>query len=344
MSLRPFFVYEKSFSAESIGSELLALTRVSRWRGLAAIALNWTLILLTITLAAALRNPLAYFMAILVVGARQHALLILMHDAAHYRLFPDRRWNDRLADWLCAYPHLVSTDAYRRDHLRHHRHVNSDRDPNWIAKIENSEWRFPKSRRELAWLFLKDLAGGGLWRMLGFVIHYERSARRPSRDPGRSIGRRAAAAFGRVGYFALVIGCITALDAWFQVLILWLVPLFSIVPALLRLRVIAEHHGLEHKNDMNHSRNYHPTLLERFFLAPHYVWLHLDHHLFPAIPHYHLLHAHRLLETIPEYRQTAHQSCGLLGRHGSSVLTEISAGPGRSGSAGRAVQSIRIIE
>jgi fatty acid desaturase len=138
---------------------------------------------------------------------------------------------------------------------------------------------------------------------------------------------------------------IAKLQLGWYVMVLWLVPLFSIVPALLRLRVIAEHHGLEHTNDMNHSRNYHATRIERFFLAPHCVWLHLDHHLFPAIPHYHLAQAHALLETVPAYRESAHQSRGVLTSHRSSVLAEISresagspTGPQRSACPRQAAQ------
>jgi fatty acid desaturase len=345
MSLRPFFVYDTKFSTDDIGTKLLQLTQVSWWRGLAAVVLNWSIIVLSICLAGRWDHPLGYLAAIAIVGARQHALLILMHDAAHFRLFPARSWNDRLADWFCAYPHLVSTDAYRHDHLRHHRYLNSDKDPNWVAKLEDAEWQFPKTRAEIAWLFLKDLGGGGLWRMLKILVHYgcgSRNAsnlrracpdgamtrqlpprRRPTRD-GKKKSSYAAPAMSRLAYFLLAIGVITLLDLWWHVLILWLVPLFTVVPALLRLRVISEHHGLDHIHDMNHSRNYHANLIERFFLAPHNVWLHLDHHLFPAIPHYHLPQAHALLESIPQYSATAHQSRGVLYPFQHSVLYEIS--------------------
>ena len=33
----------------------------------------------------------------------------------------------------------------------------------------------------------------------------------------------------------------------------------------------------------------------RFFLFPHQVAYHIEHHLFPSIPHYHLPEAHRLM-------------------------------------------------
>lgn len=321
MSLRPFFVYERSFSSDSVSEELHSLTQVSAWRGVASIALNWMIIVSMIVVAAIVDHPMVYLTAMVVIGARQHALLVLMHDAAHFRLFPNRAWNERLADWLCAYPHLVSTEAYRRDHLRHHRYLNSDQDPNWVAKIENAEWEFPKTHAGIAWLFLKDLCGAGLYRMLGFLIHYQRklqAAESNENSPNRM--RRA----GRIIYYLVAMILVTSLHLWSYIFVLWLLPLFTIVPALLRLRVIAEHHGLEHENDMNHSRNYHANLVERFLFAPHNVWLHLDHHLFPAIPHYHLPRAHALLETIPAYHATAHQSRAIFAPFRESVLDDIS--------------------
>ncbi len=37
------------------------------------------------------------------------------------------------------------------------------------------------------------------------------------------------------------------------------------------------------------------NLLGRFFLFPHHVNYHLEHHLYPAVPHYKLPRLHRLL-------------------------------------------------
>jgi len=49
-----------------------------------AIAFNWLIILATIFACFTYFNPLTYFVAILTIGARMHALAILMHDATHY--------------------------------------------------------------------------------------------------------------------------------------------------------------------------------------------------------------------------------------------------------------------
>jgi len=58
-------------------------------------------------------SPLMYLLAIAIIGARQHALLILMHDGVHYRLFRNRRLNDCVSE-LLAWPHLVARDRTAR--------------------------------------------------------------------------------------------------------------------------------------------------------------------------------------------------------------------------------------
>ncbi len=40
---------------------------------------------------------------ITLVGAGQHQLTGLAHEASHYTLLANRRWNDLVSDWLCMY-------------------------------------------------------------------------------------------------------------------------------------------------------------------------------------------------------------------------------------------------
>ena len=51
------------------------------------IVAEWGMILSTIYVCQMLWSPLLYLLAVAFLGARQHALLILMHDGVHYRLF-----------------------------------------------------------------------------------------------------------------------------------------------------------------------------------------------------------------------------------------------------------------
>ena len=67
---------------------------------------------------------------IILVGAGQHQLTGLAHEASHHILFKNRLCNDLASDWLCMFPLFGSTQHYRLQHIAHHQFVNDpDRDP-----------------------------------------------------------------------------------------------------------------------------------------------------------------------------------------------------------------------
>ena len=41
----------------------------------------------------------------------------------------------------------------------------------------------------------------------------------------------------------------------------------------------------------------------RFFLQPHHVGYHVEHHLYPGVPHYNLQKLHELLRETPEFAE-----------------------------------------
>jgi len=113
-----------------------------------ALVLNWVIICIVIYICVAYFNPLLYLLAILIIGARMHALAILMHDATHFRFLKNHNWNDLITNLVTAYPIFTTIATYRENHLRHHRHLNTEHDPDWIAKLGKREFRFPKTKLE----------------------------------------------------------------------------------------------------------------------------------------------------------------------------------------------------
>ena len=92
------------FTAE----EWRPLAERSSWRGLALVVHAWAVIALAWAGAIAAVNyfgPLGLLTLIIttpVIGGRQLGLAILMHDAAHGALHPNRKFNDWVGEWLCA--------------------------------------------------------------------------------------------------------------------------------------------------------------------------------------------------------------------------------------------------
>ena len=77
------------------------------------------------------------------------------------------------------------------------------------------------------------------------------------------------------------------------------------------IRSVAEHFGeLGYDHLLSSTRTIHANPLERFFLAPHNVSYHLEHHLYPGVPFYNLPALHQMLMEEEEYEEKAHITLG----------------------------------
>jgi fatty acid desaturase len=105
------------------------------WRGAQGLHWLWT---------AAVWTP-----SVMAVGAIQHRIGLMGHEASHYLLHPNRKWNDVLADLLCFYPVFGTLAKYRAKHLNHHLYPNDpDKDPNLGGgKMERFYDHFPMAKR-----------------------------------------------------------------------------------------------------------------------------------------------------------------------------------------------------
>jgi fatty acid desaturase len=83
---------------------------------------------------------------------------------------------------------------------------------------------------------------------------------------------------------------------WYYV-VLWIVPLATVLQVIFRLRAICEHGALtDFSSPLTAARTNLPTWWERYFLFPHHVNFHIEHHLYPAVPHYNLPRLHEALK------------------------------------------------
>src|SRR3546814_17068383 len=75
------------------------------------------------------QNPALWLIAVIFVGGRQLGLAILMHDAAHGALHPNRKINNFLGQWLTGAAVGSDLNAYRTYHLQHHKFTTPPTDP-----------------------------------------------------------------------------------------------------------------------------------------------------------------------------------------------------------------------
>jgi fatty acid desaturase len=162
-------------------------------------------------LQAAWNIPVAV-VAVVLIGAGQHQLTVLAHEASHHTLFKNKLLNELVSDWCCMFPMLSTTHHYRLHHLAHHQFVNDpQRDPNVPQVWVNGHWtHFPMTRAE----FWEELAKQ-LWPLN--LIRYLRAQAKSNAMAGvrspyerKNIDRSKVKVALRVGVFYLV-GLITAL-------------------------------------------------------------------------------------------------------------------------------------
>lgn len=290
----------KALSAKLDPAKFKALFKTKPLLHAFHILLNWVLIFATIYWSVEMASPWFYPLAVIIVGARMHALAILMHDATHFRFLRNRTWNDRLSNYLTMYPIFTSIEKYRPNHLSHHQHLNTDEDPDWVAKLGKRAFTFPKSRTEFllsvaSYLILYQGISDAFWFLKRFG----------GKGKGKDAIKEPTAE--KLIFYVLMFGAITYFGVWKIYLLYWVVPYFSTFFMFQYIRSVAEHFGeLAYEHDLNSSRTVKPSLIEQFFIAPHNVGYHLEHHLYPGVPYYNLPELHKMLMKQEAYESSAH--------------------------------------
>ena len=124
--------------------ELLnALTRLDDRRSWLAVMQTLAIAGTSIATALYLWYPLAVLPAIVVIGSQQHAMFVLAHEAAHYRLFGNRTLNEFVGRLLGSVAG-ISMCSYRVVHRLHHNDLYGRTDPD-IALHGG----YPRGRRYL---------------------------------------------------------------------------------------------------------------------------------------------------------------------------------------------------
>jgi fatty acid desaturase len=226
-------------------------------------------------------NPLTYVVAVMVIGARQLGLAILMHDAAHGALHANAKVNDWVGEWLCAAPVGGRLQSYRAYHLKHHKYTEQPEDPDLELSAP-----FPITRASLMRKIVRDLTGQTFLKQ-----------RRAQLFGGRKDGEVVNAA---TTHFLIVNAVLLAIAIgsgyWWAYPALWIAPMATWLPLVTRLRNIAEHAVVNTKDDpFTHARTTLANPLERLLIAPYWVHFHGEHHVFMHVPCYRLERMHRML-------------------------------------------------
>lgn len=203
-----------------------------------------------------------------------NALVLLMHDGMHDSLFCNLHWN-RIASVLLGSTFLMSFSAYRVLHTRHHMFLGDPRDPD--------DYNNYTGRRSLVWSlhFLRLFVGSLLYLVAIPIL----AIRHGTREERRRILTEYA-------FLAVVYSVMLRFVPLPYLVVAWLIPLL-IVGTLTAIRGFTQHGITDASDPYIASRTIIPNPIVGFFLL--HENYHLEHHLFPEVPSYHLPRLHRLV-------------------------------------------------
>jgi fatty acid desaturase len=279
---------------------VLELTRRSPWRASLYVLEDLAVIAAAAGVALAYwPNPLVLLIAIIVIGTRQHALFIITHDAAHYLLY-EKRWLNDFVGRACATPSGLSMCSYRVIHRMHHNNLYGELDPDTAL-----HGGYPRGRMYLVRKLLKDLSGLTAWKTYAYFLFAApalntatNKALRPLDDTSERLRAEARSDRNWVIAFHVVAVGIAAWSGYLlEYLVLWVLPLVTVVQAILRLRAIAEHGApSDLASPLTAARTNTGAGWLRWLLFPHHVNHHIEHHLYASVPMYNLPRLHEAMK------------------------------------------------
>jgi fatty acid desaturase len=287
---------------------LKALGACSTASGVGACLLDWIIIVaaafgswaMISAVGITLSSVSVYGIAAFVIASRQQGLRNMVHEASHYSLSRNRRWNDFLcrAAIFLLYP-FVDLEEERRVHVRgHHARFLDPPNDNVLRsnKLLGLDVLPLPSRRKSLVILARAFFRSCRWQVLS-AISPKRFLERtglPACATGLGLLVVLLALFPRVGLFCVA--------AW---LLYWIIPSVLILPAITFIVLTSEHVSTFGVTEFERSRNK-LGFFQRVLLHPHGDGYHMLHHLYPGIPHNHLGRAHRILMKDPVYRNGNH--------------------------------------
>ena len=247
-------------------------------RTLAALTFEWACIVATMSVCWRWSTLPICILGGVVIATRQHALLMLYHDAVHGLLARSRTLNDALINLTVGVPVLLPVELFRPLHIRHHRRLGGADDPERTILFARQHWRyralppFKLIRQVTADLLLLNGVRTLLaWRTETRCWHVARSTW----------------VIGAAWVGALIALLIFSSDLGVLVVTLWLVPLLTLTNLLQKVRSFCEHgRGGETETEEGHdwTFSWRAGVLGRLTLWPYNINRHREHHARPDVP------------------------------------------------------------
>ena len=247
----------------------------------------WIVIIATIALAIYIDNIWMTLLAILIIGTRFNIFGLLVHEQAH-SLGIRGKYGDSITNILAAYPLGITVEDYANVHLSHHKFFLTQDDPDFSRKA-GIDWAFPMPTRRLIKLFIKDLMGFSFIQLVKSKRLEKKSSYRrlyPSPKWLRSV------------FYLIIAALLTYSNTWDLFLIYWILPLVTILPAVIRIGALCEHiyNAAPHTSIINSTPIIFLSWWEKLIIPDLNFKLHTYHHFYPGIAFCNLPKVHEIFQ------------------------------------------------
>jgi fatty acid desaturase len=301
MGVNQFVWYNARVKELFTPEEIQQLTLRNDWLGAWQIINTWLWIVAAFTLVYFFPNPASIFIALWILGGKQLACAIILHDASHYSLFKNQRVNTIIGNIFGGWPIFHNVEQYRPYHLLHHKTTGTDEDPDI-----NLTKGYPAGKQSMIRKFLRDLTGiTGIKAMVGLLamhvglLEYN-LGNRIVKKPFPGISKMILLGIKNLSG-PIIINAILFSICWLAgkplLYLLWPAANIFTYPFCIRVRSIAEHSVVEDRLDPQvNSRTIRANWFEQLLFAPLHVNYHAEHHLHMSVPSYRFKKMHQLLK------------------------------------------------
>jgi len=286
------------------------LSKKNNLLGVLEVVKTWGGIVLTFAVVYFYPHPLVILPALFIMGGKQLACSIIMHDAGHYALFTNKKANDFVGNWLGSYPIMNDMLKYRTYHLEHHLSTGLAEDPD-ISLTKG----YPTSIASMIRKLTRDLLGAsGIKSQIGMIsmhlglLKYSLSREvKNLNQENRTWGEFFKTAFVNLHgpiLAQIILFTLLLLFASPWLYLLWLGALLTTFNFSIRIRSMAEHAMVTDTEDaLRNTRTTYANWWEKILFAPHHVNYHVEHHLLMSVPSYNLPKMHLLLKERGFYKE-----------------------------------------
>lgn len=294
--------YSKALHQYLNSDEIKMLMEKSDLKATLEILHTWAWIAFAFFLSGMWPNTFTIIVSLFILGGKQLACAIILHDCSHESMFKSRAVNRFAGNWFGAFPIFHDIDKYRPYHIQHHINTGLETDPDKPLTTG-----YPTTRWSMVRKFLRDFFGptgvksnaAVLLMQLG-VLKYSLNGRAElvnlkGKTATELVGAAVRNLAGPVAVNLILLAILYAFgQSWLY--LLWIGALLTTNNFSLRVRSMAEHSMVDDStNPHKNTRTTYANFFERILFAPHYVNYHAEHHLCMGAPSYNLPAMHRLL-------------------------------------------------